>query len=380
MRADRWRWVGVIGLMLCAGLISIHLVTGFPDPMEWTDYEESFADAVAYLMATRAAWDGNGAATPTDELARMYEDIPDFPYRLVYPQMPAALLVQAPTLAMSPTTVVNWGAFFTLATLGVVVAACASYGHIKVKVLVWLAPLIAVSPQLIIGYEFGKFGTGAIPLVVAGLLFLNAGRFQFAGLAFGTAAALQAWPAILLVALLRIGQKRATAAGFGIALLLTIVALALPGVDLFGTVSGLRVGGLSHVLNPTNGSLAGLISFAGIAPHTASILGLLVGAGLWILGIRLLRDDSMIMGWSIVCGLLASPLSWGLYWLTALPVAARLMTTGVRTSQLLAGLAVMAILLSFAGFGLALAGLLLLGGFLVSSADGSRVEAAHGLP
>jgi hypothetical protein len=149
---------------------------------------------------------------------------------------------------------------------------------------------------------------------------------------------------------------------------MTLAGLALPGVGLVATLSVVRAGNLLHITNATNGSLAGLFSSAGLESELATILGAGIAALIWIIGMRRINDDATILGWTILCALLASPLSWGLYWLAALPIGARLISTGPKAARILAGASVALILISFPGVGLLASGLVLLAALLLVGA------------
>lgn len=293
------------------------------------------------------------------DLGAHYRDVPDYYWPLHHPRPPAALLLQAPSLLMSPTTVLHWGGLFMVGSLLVVLVAAAVTSRLPAWKVLAFGPLIALSPQLLFQYEWAKFGTGVVPAVAVGLALVRIGRVRGAGLAFGIAAAVQLWPAILLVGLVRIGARRAAVQGTFAGLVLTLVGLALPGVSVSGTLDVLRFAGDYFLGSFANGSVAGVVAWLG-APQGVTPFVFMAGIAVWLWGLTQQQSQFWFISWSLMAGLIISPLSWGLYWLTAIPVVFWLITRTEKLERVLSIAALIALATLIVGFGVLAAGIIVM--------------------
>jgi hypothetical protein len=292
--------------------------TGSHDP--WRGY-----DITADWLISRSLMDGNDHLRPISELASDYgvEHLAIEGIDLVHPRLPGAVLVLAPLGFAKDVDAVN------LALLG---------GNV-------------IAALLLLRNVAERFRLGSKETIVGGLLIAGSGMMHGA-LHFGT------WSLLIALMIERMWahEERADtaslvgmAAGFGMTVKLYpgagLAALALRGRwRSFGVgvlaFSGLNVLGLVVLSNPTdqyierfqaanqqwlsfegNMSLPATLHALGMAPAVSVVGGIalvVIAAGALIRKSSWVSDDPWPL--VIVGALLAQPVVWGHYWLTAVPV------------------------------------------------------------
>lgn len=175
--------------------------------------------------------------------------------------------------------------------------------------------LAAVAVPLQTNFEHLNIAAVLLALVLLATSDLDAGRDSRAGVAIGIAAALKAFPALLLLYFAVQRRWRALAAGVGVALALTLLSLVPLGLP--GAINGVQdwlLLGLGHrwVVQPAaDQSLEALLARFG-APTSIAIA---IGAALVVVTLVLIqrgaRPDALLgMGACALLAVVLSPIAW----------------------------------------------------------------------
>jgi len=208
----------------------------------------------------------------------------------------------------------------------------------------------AVAVPLQINFDYLNINAVLLALVVAAGFDLAQSRDVRAGVWLGLAAALKAFPAVLLLYVAYRRRWRAAATGVSLALGVSVCALLSSGVSGALTsaqvwLANSRTGG--WVLHPRNQSLFALLSRAGV-PHEAAIAVDLLLLALAAVALRRSTSHDVVqdVGIVILLAVLVSPIGWDHYYLLAFPAwvaalsrAPASWTRSARISLLAAGIA-----------------------------------------
>jgi alpha-1,2-mannosyltransferase len=280
------------------------------------DYSKALADGVEpdVLHEQATAWEAlyGDSSRPLSEVMidRGYPDSEGGPS----PRTPAALLFQLPLLLISDGVLMWVVTTVMLGLLAVIAWLTQRISGLEPWRIAWAAPLVLISFPLITGLPYAS--VTALFTVTAILL---ASAFQdrsWAGIPLGLAAASRLWPGLIIIGFWVAGRRKAAYVATGVFVVISAAGLLLPGVTLEGSIESLT-GGPGHWLNTNlNFSLALVMLTPGVPAFVVtavmSALGLLLA---W-------RNKEQAIPITILTALLASPLSWPIYSLVALPAAA----------------------------------------------------------
>lgn len=187
-----------------------------------------------------------------------------------------------------------------------------------------LLALLATAMPVQTNFEHRNANTVLLLLVIAGAAALEDGHERRAGLWFGLAAALKAFPALLLVYLALRRSWRACAAGFLVAVGATLVPLVPYGpggaVDALGAWLSVGLNQEQWQLARSDQSLRALVTRLGLPAWVALVLVLLLLAGLaYHVTVRRRRDVLPGTGATALIALLAAPVAWVHYFVLAFP-------------------------------------------------------------
>ena len=175
--------------------------------------------------------------------------------------------------------------------------------------------LAAVAVPLQTNFEHLNIAAPLLALVLLATSDLEAGRDTRAGVAIGIAAALKAFPALLLLYFAVQRRWRALAAGVGVAVALTLLALlplGLPGA--FTGVQDWLLLGLGHrwVVQPAaDQSLEALLARFGAPTSVALAIGAALVLVTLVLVQRGVRPDVLLgMGACALLAVVLSPIAW----------------------------------------------------------------------
>lgn len=224
---------------------------------------------------------------------------------------PGALLLTSPLILIDDGLIVEG---LKVVSLGCLLFVGWSAARIA-RVPPWVGGVVALllAGSTIMGKQFlnGNSGVIVAALIAATLLLSNR---PAGGVALGVATVLKVWPAALIVTcLFRRETRRVGWCALGTVAGLSAVGLMLPGVSLSRTVAAL-VGGVGYMSLPGNVSAVGLLG-------VSVVVGGLIGAAVWVVGLAS-EHLNVRLSAAVVGGLLASPVTWPIYWLAALPAAA----------------------------------------------------------
>ena len=218
---------------------------------------------------------------------------------------------------------------FGVACLGASVLLASRWGW-KAAILA----LLAVAMPVQTNFEHHNVNTVLLALVMAGAVDLDANHERRAGVWFGLAAALKAFPALLLVALALRRRWRAFATGLVVALVATLLPLLPYGPT--GAVAEIRAW-LSVGLDPgqwqlatSDQSMRSLGVRLGL-PTTVALILSVIPIGLFVLiSLRRKASDLMSIGAASLAAVMAAPLAWVHYYVLAYPawIAARSQAAG----------------------------------------------------
>lgn len=270
-----------------------------------------FPDSVADKYLAKAAWDGTGAYSPFDELVSRYgHDVPAEIYGSPVARTPGAILLASALIPFSDEAIIEALKVVSIGCLLIVSWATARIAGLPA----WVGGLVAVglagSDLMMLQFVNGNLGIVVAALVAVALWQPN----RIGGVALGVAAVLKVWPAVLLVPMLMF--KRSRRSGWwalGTVSALCLAGLMIPTVSLAGTIRSMFAGAGYSVL-PRNLSASAILD-----------VPLIVGGvvGLVVLTLGMLSDHpGRRLGAATIGGLLASPVTWPVYWLAGLPAVA----------------------------------------------------------
>jgi alpha-1,2-mannosyltransferase len=187
-----------------------------------------------------------------------------------------------------------------------------------------LLALLATAMPVQTNFEHRNVNTVLLLLIVAGAVDLDAGRERRAGAWFGLAAALKAFPALLLVYLALRRSWRALGAGVAVAVGATLLPLvpygpagAVEAIDTWLNV-GLDQG--QWQLAASDQSLRALVLRLGGSPALAAAAAVLLIAGLAAaLAARRAAKPLDGVGATTLAAVLAAPVAWVHYFVLAFP-------------------------------------------------------------
>jgi hypothetical protein len=301
--------------------------------LHWANGGE-LSDARADWLAISAATQGLDPYGDVLDLASIF-DVPMNvaaqseselgPGTWVHPRAPGALILMAPGSVLSAEG-------YRLAIL-----------LASVVVLIWifarlLPPLIGIprrllllgAPLLIPSYPvFATLEFGAQSAVIAGLVIFawvrsTQNRLGAAGLAIGIAAALKAWPLLLVFPLWLTGRRRAAAVALATTVSATAAGMLLFGLTPSKVIDAFGAATERWLLFSPNGSATGWAVRAGMPFGMAFFVGM--GAAVLLTWVVARRDPSSAFPAAIILALLLSPLSWAHYDVVLFGVVAWLFT------------------------------------------------------
>lgn len=206
-----------------------------------------------------------------------------------------------------------------------------------------LLALLATAMAIQTNFEHRNVNTVLLALVMAGAVDLEDGREARAGAWFGLAAALKAFPAVLLIYLLFRRSWRALGAGVAVAAVATLVPLIPYGP--LGAVEEIR-GWLSVATNPSQWQLAAgdqslraLIMRLGGSESVAVAGGIVPIAVLALVVFTRPAMPSLAgVGLAALAAVLAAPIAWVHYYVLAFPAWLALLGQRPGTTPRLAAL------------------------------------------
>lgn len=177
-----------------------------------------------------------------------------------------------------------------------------------------LIALAAVAVPLQTNFEHLNIAAVLLALIVLATAELEGGRETGAGVAIGVAAALKAFPALLLLYCAAQRRWRALAVGSGVAVGLTLVALLPLGFShVLSSARDWLLLGLGHrwMTQPTaDQSLGALLSRLGGTEGVSLILGVLAVIVTLVTSAKRDSDTLMSIGTVTLVAVLLSPIAW----------------------------------------------------------------------
>ena len=278
---------------------------GYP----WDLYAGHFPDLISDKYTALASVDGSGPYVPLSELADRY-GFSDAGWPAPHPRTPAGLLTQVPLILIPDRWMVLAGVPMMVAAVGALLWASTKIAGVDDR---WGA--------------LGLFAWAASPLFSWDMLYPTAGfiswavvlgwwwtrhRPRWAGAIFGVVAAIKLWPAVIVgVLLLRRDSRRIGVIGALTAAGLTLAGLVLPGASIGGTVEALRQAGA--FFGRAEGNLSAVAAFGWPV--------IVVAAALVAWGVVGRVSLDWRIAAAVAAGVLSSPLVWGNYYYSLLPVA-----------------------------------------------------------
>lgn len=243
------------------------------------------------------AWSGDPYVTQHDLVVN--HGLGHYGHPAPSPRTPGAIAFESLTIPLSDATLLWLSVMASLVCTAVVFYASARIGGIDQRWAVATFVLyLAIRPGRLMWWNVTDL---AIPLVVLAWLYL--GNHRIAGPMLGVAAAIKAWPLVIVgVLFLRKDTRPVSVWAAATALLTTAIGLAIPRVSVSGTVE----------------SLSAAAALWGSPPGW---LALTCGALLLVAAV-MLADRNLRYGAAVVAGLVLSPIMWIDYWLAALPLLA----------------------------------------------------------
>ena len=320
----RLNGASTLAAILCSAAASIGIVfalTGFPFTSDysraqsfgiWPDVLHERAIAVESLS-------GDPHRPITDIMA-------DYGYPAMVggpsPRTPAAVLFQLPLLLISQSALMP---AVTWSIVGLVIASLwltANISEVSWRRLAWLVPLLLISYPVVTSISYGSM---TVMVTVALVLLAWAFRDRpWSSVPLGLAAAIRLWPMLIIVGFWISGRRRAAYVALAVLVSANLLGLLLPGVTLEGSVAALVHGGAAWVQHPQNASAAVLFEVFGMPAIAATVAVSLIAV------VLALRNPAQAIPICLVAALVASPLSWPTYMLTALPLLIIWWRTGGR--------------------------------------------------
>lgn len=321
------------------GVVFAHIAVGFPGPWD-PDRFQTYPDAVADWLTTRAAFDGADPYQPVDQLADLYGvPIGDLPEDAIHPRFPGGLLVQAPLLLASWESVVSW---MTVVNLSLLAVAGWALWRWRGAVAVPLAlPILVLTPLFVELVAHGGHVGLLVILLIGAWWSAERDREALAGLLVALLGVLRGFPLLLIPALWIAGRRRAAVSGAAGFVVLNLVGLVLFDIGIGESVTAMASGSSLFGTDVHNSSIAGLLTRIGVGFSVAVPLGMAGALGwwAWLLARRPQTVDSA-MAVTIPVMVLASPLAWPSYHLLFMPVMACLLAhRQARQAGLLGGTA-----------------------------------------
>jgi hypothetical protein len=276
-------------------------------------------DIVAESMVELEVVQGGDPYATMAELQEKHGGPVDWPW--TSPRPPAALLVGLPLVLFDPDTAVQLMTALNVTAFVIVVALSVRMQGVSEKGAVLLTPLLLASePGRHLIMTANMFPL--IALAVVATWFLAKRDVWWVGVPLGVAAGVRLFPAILIVALWVGGRRRVSIGAVATAVLLTLSALALPGVTVEGTIAVLGDAQL-FMFHPANASLLAIPVSSHILPaSTGTLVGLLLALGIVAVLVRLRPRWSQGLLYAAPAMLLTAPVTWPTYLLTAAPSVA----------------------------------------------------------
>lgn len=289
-------------------------------------------DIVADWLVTRAAVDGADPYANPEELAARYgveyrfRTTPELDSAAVsHPRTPGALVVMTPLLLFPPERLNALAVAVTLVCIVLVVLL----GLDMARAPSWLAvPIVLLAlptPPTILALHHAT-QSGVVALLVTYGIWTTSRRDSAAGgLALGVATVLKVFPLLLLLPLALGRRRRAGLLFAGSVAALTLAGFAFPEVGPAVALDALQTAGSNWITLSANGSLARVLTLAGVSPAAAPLLcGVTVGlvaVAVVIVGARrgVRLEDQLLV--TLAIALLWIPLSWIHYDLALYPVA-----------------------------------------------------------
>ena len=187
-----------------------------------------------------------------------------------------------------------------------------------------LLALLATAMPVQTNFEHRNVNTVLLLLVIAGAAALEDGHERRAGAWFGLAAALKAFPALLIVYLAMRRSWRASAAGALVAVVATLLPLVPYGpdgaVDALGTWLSVGMNQEQWQLARSDQSLRSLVTRLGLPAWVAVVAVLLLLGGLaYHVTVRRRRAALPGTGAAALIAVLAAPVAWVHYFVLSFP-------------------------------------------------------------
>lgn len=329
-KTERAATPGAVAFAVSAFLVA-YALTGFPVATDYSKVLDSgiFPD-VLYDRAT--AWEALwGDPHRSVSLILPEHGYPDAKGGLVA-RTPAALLLQMPLLLIPEGGLMWITTLLILTLLGMILWLTHRISGVDLRLIMWVAPLLMLSLPVVTTISYGSLGVMmALVLILIAWMFLDR---EWAGIPLGVAAATRLWPGLIIVGFWLSGRRRAAYQALAAFVVLQAAGLLLPGVTLSGSLSSVTHSGEAWLNHNMNASLALVLLPYGIPPVLAVAFAAAIGLLLaW-------RNKPNAIPVSLVAAILASPLSWPSYSLSALPIVAhwwrkfRLVSVAVLASPL----------------------------------------------
>jgi hypothetical protein len=314
-----------------------HVTVGFPGT--WNpDRFQTYPDAVADWLTTRAAFDRIDPYQPVDDLAAIYGvPVDPLPPEAIHPRFPGAFFVQAPMLAASWEAIVSWMTVVNLLSLAAV--GWIVWRWQGTSLLAWTLPVVILSPVFLELMAHGGHVGPLVLLLTGGWCLAATGHERAGGVLVGVMALLRGFPLLLLPALLLAGRRRAAVVGAGVFLGVNLIAMVALGIGAGDAWAGLTAASGLFGTDSHNASLAGLIAWLGVPFGAAAVAGLSVALAWWLWRVRGGGTLDELMVVTIPAMVLASPLSWPSYHLLFLPLAGVMAAMGRRRDVTIVGVA-----------------------------------------
>lgn len=316
---------GTRGLVLLAlvgflvvGSVFANIALGFPGPWD-PDRFQTYPDAVADWLVTRAAFDGFDPYRPVDDLAAEYAvPIGPLPDEAVHPRFPGAFLLQAPLLLVSWESVVAWMGAVNLLSLAAS-AWWVSRTWPEARLVALLMPFLVLTPLFLELMAHGGH-VGVLVLLLTGTaVAIDRASGRWAGVTSAVLGTLRGFPLMLIPALARMRLWRPALVGSLAFLTINVAGLMILGLSPQSVVAGLRSGSSLFGTDVHNASLAGMLARLGVPFQAAAPIGLVAVLAVWAVALRRPSSHRQVVLVTVPAMLLASPLCWPSYALMLIP-------------------------------------------------------------
>lgn len=308
----------------------------------------SVSDATADWLTTKAAVSSVDPYVDPLVLAKRFEVAyvfkrPPHSRQVVHFRPPGAFILLSPLLLLSPAQTYVGTVFASIVFILLLTVFVSKITRVRLEHALLVAPIIMLTSPVIGTFEWGSQSLLIATLITGAWLRLSRTDATSSGIALGVASTLKLFPLLLFLPLIAGKRYRAArAAGITFAVL-QAGGLLLPGVNAVRVIRGLQTAGDSWGSHTSNVSLPGLLSQAGLDWQAACLIGFALGA----VALRYLWKiaggfDTRFAGVLIV-SIFLSPLAWGHYDASLIPVALWLASKRPTTPLIWTALAVWAI-------------------------------------